>query len=70
MIVRDRNTFNRLCSFGLLMIVCTATTVFGQNAKGIVSGHVVDTVNADLQGAQIKIDPTDRQVISDGQGNF
>jgi TonB-dependent receptor len=45
-------------------------TASGQNAKGTINGHVEDTVNAVLQGARIKIEPTGRQVISDGQGNF
>jgi TonB-dependent receptor len=68
--VRHRIDFVRFCSLGLLIIVCAGATTFGQNAKGIISGHVVDAVSAVLQGAQIKIDPIDRQVISDGQGNF
>jgi TonB-dependent receptor len=68
--VRDQKFFARLCSFIILMIFCAATVALAQNPKGIINGHVVDTQDAVLQGAQIKIDPTDRQVISDVQGNF
>jgi TonB-dependent receptor len=70
MTVITRNFFARLCVFSLLTGVCTAVAAFGQSARGTISGHVIDTVGAALQGAQITIDPLGRQVISDGQGNF
>lgn len=68
--MKDLTILVRLCKFTLWMTLYAASTAFGQNTKGIISGHVADTVNAVLQGARIKIEPADRQVISDGQGNF
>jgi outer membrane receptor protein involved in Fe transport len=67
--MKGRNSIAILC-FATLMIAYTTAIAFGQNTKGIISGHVADTVGAALQGAQVQIGSTGRQVISDGQGNF
>jgi TonB-dependent receptor len=68
--MKDRNSIARLCCFATLLTACTAGIAFGQNTKGILSGHIADTVGAVLQGAQVAVSPTARQVTSDGQGNF
>jgi outer membrane receptor protein involved in Fe transport len=53
-----------------LLVLPVSFYAHGQNASGSIQGSVVDAVDAVLQGAQVKIEPIDRMVASDGQGQF
>ena len=63
--------FNKRIVLSAALFVLTLTTnALAQNAKGIIAGRVVDTVNAVLQGARIRVDPGGIVASSDGQGQF
>ncbi len=53
-----------------LFLLALSATVSAQNAKGIITGRVVDSVNAVLQGARIRVEPGGIVATSDGQGQF
>ena len=50
--------------------VVFTTTTYAQNANGSISGHVIDAINAALQGARVELQPGNRVVASDNQGEF
>ncbi|HTF23098.1 MAG TPA: TonB-dependent receptor [Candidatus Limnocylindria bacterium] len=46
------------------------TAAMAQGGKGTIKGHVTDTSDAVLQGAEVRLDPTDVKVASNSQGEF
>src|SRR5258708_29732011 len=62
-------------SFALLFLVLLAHFALGMSAaaqggRGIVSGRIVDSSGAVLQGAKILIEPGDIERVTDSQGEF
>jgi len=53
----------------LLQLTCT-TLVSGQNSKATLTGRVVDSAGAVLQGASILLQPGDISRVADAQGEF
>lgn len=57
----------------LVAILCTTPAlipVAAQEGEGSIIGTVKDSTNAALKGALVKIQPTGRRAVSDGQGQF
>jgi TonB-dependent receptor len=63
--------FTRLFSI-LFLIAATvcAQSAMAQGGKGIIAGHVTDSSNSVLQGAQIALQPTGATVATDQQGAY
>ena len=60
-----------LCAaFSLLMLLCLAEGGRAQSEKGTVTGTVVDTSGAVLQGAEVVLSPVDVHAVSNEQGRF
>ena len=58
-------------AFLLLWLSGTAGQLaLGQNARGSISGTVVDAGSAVLQGARVELDPGGSATVSDNQGEF
>ena len=54
----------------LWLSISTAQLALGQNARGSISGTVVDAGSAVLQGARVELDPGGSAAVSDNQGGF
>ena len=54
----------------LLSLLSFALNMYAQDAKGVLSGHVVDASGAFLQGARLELQPKGIAVVSDSQGEF
>ncbi|HYL87112.1 MAG TPA: TonB-dependent receptor [Candidatus Angelobacter sp.] len=59
----------KLFTFFLVFAVLTLPA-FSQERKGIISGRVTDSTGGVLKGAQITVDPSGANVVSDAQGQF
>ena len=46
------------------------TAAMAQGGKGTIKGRVTDTSDGVLQGAEVKLDPSDAKVASEAQGEF
>src|SRR5579863_3341291 len=59
-------------SWSMLIVLCAflVTGAFAQSGAGIISGHVVDTTGAVLQGARVQLPVAALSAVSDGQGDF
>ncbi len=66
-LIRNRIFFVVLA---FIFMVFGSCDVFAQNESGSIAGHVTDSSGGLLQGAQIKLDPTGRTVISNQQGSY
>jgi len=53
-----------------LLLLCSAHAQTGQGRKSTISGHVTDTSEGVLQGAEITIEARGVKVVSDVQGQF
>ena len=58
-----------------LFLVCLASLVavfssFAQERKATITGHVTDSSDAVLQGADITLEPSGIKIVSDNQGQF
>jgi hypothetical protein len=53
-----------------MLALVLVPSVFGQGAKGSITGRVTDTGGGVLQGADVTVEPGDIKVISDAQGQF
>ncbi len=62
----------RFCTF-LLVLTCSISLIpvaQAQTGKGSIAGRVADSSGGVLQGAQISVEPTGVNVVSDVQGQF
>lgn len=51
-------------------VISLATVAFGQGNPGAITGSVQDSTGKVLIGVKVEIEPSDRQVATDDQGNF
>ncbi|HKN74090.1 MAG TPA: TonB-dependent receptor, partial [Candidatus Acidoferrum sp.] len=70
--MKSRLTRNRIGIFVLILIgmAFPATDAIAQNETGSIAGHITDSSGGLLQGAEIKLQPTDRIAVSNQQGSY
>ena len=61
---------NKKCLFVLALCLVFAMSSFAQERKGTIRGHVTDSSDAVLQGADVTLDPLGIKLASDVQGEF
>jgi TonB-dependent receptor len=59
-----------IAALAVILAMGIVPSLQAQNAKGSVSGHVMDPTGAILQGAQVELQPTGTTVASNGQGAY
>src|SRR5579864_6819237 len=62
----------RFLSLGCVLAFCALwlTSAGAQERKGIITGSIIDSAKAVLQGASIELQPTGRKTASDNTGQF
>ena len=61
---------NKKCLFIFALCLVFAMSSFAQERKGTIRGHVTDSSDAVLQGADVTLDPLGIKLASDVQGEF
>src|SRR5271166_3766649 len=64
--------FHFIFRLSVLLALCSlvGTSASAQSGHGIITGSATDRQGAVLQGAQVKIEPGEITVATDGQGEF
>ena len=68
--MKRRNVSTYFLLLSLLLVFCAANSAFCQNTSGAISGTVVDSANAVLQGARVELQPSGITAASNNQGQF
>jgi hypothetical protein len=62
--------FSALVFLAVLTLMLKVNPALAQGGKGSISGRITDPSGAVLKGAKISLDPSNLNVVSDGQGEF
>jgi TonB-dependent receptor len=65
-----KKIYRQLVTLVLVLSSVFVQSVFAQSDKGSIGGHISDTSDSVLQGAQIELQPAGRTVVSGQQGGY